>query len=229
VEKTEVKKGKWFSFKKIDTVFGIHIKYFFPMALIVIIASEFGILTEGFMGSFAFLMAVGGMLSWIGVITPIIREIGGFLFMPLFGALILYKAGLVFFIAAPCMTGGSSGAIATLPALYSSILGKDVSSLGGTMMTDTMEQLVDKVNTVVTDNVIRSLTSESASQREEEATSTEPKPRDIVFNGVMAGCRPEYMPVLIAVIEAISEPISATMLVHSSKVSLVIAGSPSNS
>lgn len=137
----------------------------------------------------------------------------------------------------------------------------------GTMMTDTMEQLVDKVYTVVTDNVIRSLTAESASQQEEEATSTEPEPRDIVFkgdlgqvndyfynqlwtdglpiipptineiekflsftkrspeevigvlphenreatiwniavNGVMAGCRPEYMPVLIAVIEAISD------------------------
>nr|WP_312579232.1 2-hydroxycarboxylate transporter family protein [Sedimentibacter sp.] len=176
--------------------------------MIVLIASKFELLPEGFMGSFAFLMAIGGILSWIGVITPIIREIGGFLFMPLFGALFLYKAGLlpeagmesaqilmsnglqmffvsaivvgsilsmdrklllssvlryipvllitqifaivfaflaaiitgtsiydaVFFIAAPCMTGGSSGAIATLPALYSSILGKDVSSLGGTML-----------------------------------------------------------------------------------------------
>jgi Na+/citrate or Na+/malate symporter len=40
----------------------------------------------------------------------------------------------VFFIAAPCMTGGSSGAIATLPSLYSSILGTDVSSLGGTLL-----------------------------------------------------------------------------------------------
>lgn len=208
MEKTEVKKSKWYSFKKVNTVFGIHIKYFIPMALIVVIASNFGLLPEGFLGSFAFLMAVGGILSWIGVITPIIREIGGFLFMPLFGALFLYKAGLlpdvgmesaqilmsnglqmffvsaivvgsilamdrklllssvlrympvllisqffaigfaflaailtgtsiydaVFFIAAPCMTGGSSGAIATLPALYSSILGKDVSSLGGTML-----------------------------------------------------------------------------------------------
>jgi len=208
MEKTEVKKIKWYSFKKVDTVFGIHIKYFFPMALIVIIASELGLLPEGFVGSFAFLMAVGGILSWIGVTTPVVREIGGFLFMPLFGTLFLYKAGLlpevgmkssqilmsnglqmlfvsaivvgsilamdrklllssvlrympvllisqifaigfaflaamltgtsfydaVFFIAAPCMTGGSSGAIATLPALYSSILGKDVSSFGGTML-----------------------------------------------------------------------------------------------
>jgi len=208
MEKTEVRKVKWYSFKKVDMVFGIHIKYFFPMALIVIIASKFGLLPEGFMGSFAFLMAVGGTLSWIGLITPIIREIGGFLFMPLFGAVFLLKVGLlpdigiksaqllmsnglqmlfvsaivvgsilsldrnillssvlryipvllisqvfaigfaflaavltgtsiydaVFFIAAPCMTGGTSGAIATLPALYSSILGKDVSSLGGTML-----------------------------------------------------------------------------------------------
>jgi len=137
----------------------------------------------------------------------------------------------------------------------------------GTMMTDTMEQLVDKVNTVVTDNIIRSLTVEPASQQAEETATAEPKPRDIVFkgdlgqindyfyeqlwtdglpiipptideaekflsftdrspdevigvlphenreatvwniavNGVMAGCRPEYMPVLIAVVEAIAD------------------------
>ncbi|HTY61191.1 MAG TPA: hypothetical protein VMG30_02935, partial [Acidobacteriota bacterium] len=29
---------------------------------------------------------------------------------------------------------------------------------------------------------------------------------NIAVNGVMAGCRPEYMPVLLAVIEAVSEP-----------------------
>lgn len=39
----------------------------------------------------------------------------------------------VFFIAAPCMSGGTSGAIATLPALYSSVLGKDMSAIGGSM------------------------------------------------------------------------------------------------
>lgn len=201
-------KAKWYAFKRIDKIFGIHIKYFIPAALVVLIAAKFGLLPEGFVGAFAFLIAIGGILSWIGQVTPIVREIGGYLFVPLFGALLLYKVGIVseigvkgaqllmnnnfqmlfvsaviagsilamdrkmllssvlryipvliisqifaigfaflaamvtgkslydvvFFIAAPCMTGGSSGAIATLPALYSSVLGKDVSSLGGSML-----------------------------------------------------------------------------------------------
>lgn len=201
-------KTKWYAFKKIDKVFGIHIKFFFPMAFMVCIAMKFGLQAEGFIGTFAILMAVGGILSWIGMITPIIRSLGGFLFVPLFGAAVLSKMGIipeigvksaqllmnngfqmlfvagvvagsilamdrklllssvmrfipvliisqifalgfaflaavltgtsfydaVFYIAAPCMTGGSSGAIATLPALYSSILGENVSSIGGQLL-----------------------------------------------------------------------------------------------
>lgn len=37
----------------------------------------------------------------------------------------------IFFIGAPCMSGGSSGAIATLPAMYSGIMGVDAKSLAG--------------------------------------------------------------------------------------------------
>lgn len=208
MEKTEVKRVKWYSFKRVDTVFGIHIKYFFPMAIIVCIATKFGLLPEGLVGTFAFLMAIGGMLSWVGMITPVVREIGGFLLLPLIGTVMLYNVHFipeicvkntqllmnsgfqmlfvsavlvgsilamdrrimlasvvryvpvliisqifaigfaflaakltgtsiydaVFLIAAPCMTGGSSGAIATLPSLYSSVLGTNVSSLGGPML-----------------------------------------------------------------------------------------------
>ncbi|MDR1903241.1 MAG: 2-hydroxycarboxylate transporter family protein [Treponema sp.] len=201
-------KTKWYVFKKVDHLFGIHIKFFLPIALIVCGAAQFEILPEGFVGSLAFLFAMGGILSWIGMITPIIREIGGFLILPLFGSSLLFKAGLiselsvngakllmgngfqmvfvsaivvgsilaldrkillasviryvpvliisqvfalgfafvsalitrtsfydaVFFIAAPCMTGGTSGAVATLPALYSSILKTDMSALGGKLL-----------------------------------------------------------------------------------------------
>jgi Na+/citrate or Na+/malate symporter len=201
-------KTKWYAFKKIDHILGIHIKYFLPIALIVCTAAKFEILPEGFVGSMGFLFALGGILSWIGGIMPILREIGGSLILPLFGSSLLFKTGLisdlsvkgaqllmgngfqmifvsaivvgsilamdrklllasvvryvpvliisqvfalgfafisalitgtsfydaVFFIAAPCMTGGTSGAIATLPALYSSILKTDMSSIGGTLL-----------------------------------------------------------------------------------------------
>ncbi|AOT71323.1 2-hydroxycarboxylate transporter family protein [Geosporobacter ferrireducens] len=199
---------KWYAFGKVDKVFGIHIKYFFPMAILVGIATKFGLLPEGLVGTFAFLMAIGGVFSWIGAVTPLLREIGGFLIMPLIGAILLNKIGFipetyivntqtlmgsgfqmffvtgiivgsilamdrrlmlasvaryipvlilsqlfalgaaflaakltgtsiydaVFLIAAPCMTGGTGGAIATLPALYSSILGTNASALGGQML-----------------------------------------------------------------------------------------------
>jgi Na+/citrate or Na+/malate symporter len=203
-----VEKTKWYAFERVDHIFGIHIKYFLPIALIVCAAAKFEILPEGFVGSLGFLFAMGGILSWIGAITPIVRMIGGFLLLPLLGSSLLFKAGLiselsangakflmgnglqmilvsaivvgsilamdrkilmasviryipvlifsqifalgfafisalitqtsfydaVFFIAAPCMTGGSSGAIATLPALYSSILKTDMSSMGGKLL-----------------------------------------------------------------------------------------------
>jgi hypothetical protein len=137
----------------------------------------------------------------------------------------------------------------------------------GTMMTDSLEQLVDKVNTVLMDNIIKGLTAVLSDEK--EAADEEPKQRDIIFkgsllevndyfygqlwtdglpvipptlneiekflsftdrkpeevisvllhenreatiwniavNGVMAGCRPEYMPILIAVVEAVSDPL----------------------
>ena len=31
-------------------------------------------------------------------------------------------------------------------------------------------------------------------------------PRNIAINAVMAGCRPEYMPVLVAAVEAFGDP-----------------------
>lgn len=135
-----------------------------------------------------------------------------------------------------------------------------------TMMTDSYEQLVKKVTTVVADQAVEGLTKTASSKRKSKPLR-EPEKRDIVFegtlaeineyfydrlwtdglpvipptieaveeflkftdrkaeevisvlphenreatvwnvavNGVMAGCRPEYMPVLIAAVEAISE------------------------
>ena len=135
-----------------------------------------------------------------------------------------------------------------------------------TMMTDSYEQLVKKVTTVVANQAAEGLTKKSLSNRRSKPIR-EPGKRDIIFegslmdvneyfynrlwtdglpvipptieaveeflrftdrdpeevisilphenreatiwnvavNGVMAGCRPEYMPVLIAIIEAISE------------------------
>lgn len=135
-----------------------------------------------------------------------------------------------------------------------------------TMMTDSYEQLVKKVTTVVADQAAEGLTKQSLSNRKPKPIR-EPGKRDIIFegslmdvneyfynrlwtdglpvipptieaveeflrftdrdpeevisilphenreatiwnvavNGVMAGCRPEYMPVLVAIIEAISE------------------------
>lgn len=133
-------------------------------------------------------------------------------------------------------------------------------------MTDSYEQLVEKVTTVVADQIVEGLTKQSLSNRRTKPVR-EPEKRDIVFagtltevneyfydrlwtdglpvipptieaveeflkftdrkaeeiiailphekreatiwniavNGVMAGCRPEYMPILIAAVEAISE------------------------
>ncbi len=142
-----------------------------------------------------------------------------------------------------------------------------VAEYPGTMMTDSMEQLVEKVDTVLVENVINSLTTMPEGAEGKEEVIAEPNPRDIIYtgdlgqvndyfykklwtdgltivpptieevekflsftdrspdeviailphenreatiwniavNGVMAGCRPEYMPVLIAVVEAISD------------------------
>lgn len=136
------------------------------------------------------------------------------------------------------------------------------------MMTDSMEELVEKVDNVLVDNIIKGLTITPVGEEGEvEEGVAEPNPRDIIYkgdlgevnnyfykqlwtdglpiipptikeiekflsftnrspeeviavlphenreatiwniavNGVMAGCRPEYMPVLIALVEAISD------------------------
>ncbi|MDR2908777.1 MAG: 2-hydroxycarboxylate transporter family protein [Oscillospiraceae bacterium] len=201
-------KTKWYLPRLVRGMFGVHIKYFIPIALMVLVAARFNMLPPGFVGMIAILMAAGGLLSWLGSTLPLLREVGGHLLLPLFGSTLLYRTGIlpefaaesskflmdggfqmvfvtavlvgsilamdrkmllasvvryvpvliisqlcalacaflaamltgtslydaIFFIAAPCMTGGTSGAIATLPALYSQVLGQDVSSIGGTML-----------------------------------------------------------------------------------------------
>lgn len=134
------------------------------------------------------------------------------------------------------------------------------------MMTDSYEQMFEKVTTVIADQLVEGLTKKVLSNRKPKPIR-EPNKRDLVFagtleevneyfydrlwtdglpvipptieaveqfmkftdrdedevieilphekreatiwniavNGVMAGCRPEYMPVLIAIVEAISE------------------------
>ncbi|MDR2908779.1 MAG: hypothetical protein LBU86_02705 [Oscillospiraceae bacterium] len=149
--------------------------------------------------------------------------------------------------------------------------GLAIAEYPGTMMTDSMEQLVEKVETALMENVIRSLTAAPA-QETQEPESAEPEKRDVIFrgdldavndyfyerlwtdglpivpptaekieaflkfterspdeiisllpheqreatvwnvavNGVMAGCRPEYMPVLLGIADAISDPVFQT-------------------
>lgn len=207
------KSVEWYQFKKVTKVFGIHIKYFLTLSIIVLAALMTGCLpTDGFVQSIVVLMAVGGLLSWIGSVVPLIRSIGGKLLLPMFGTVILMKTGIlpetasdsanllmnngfqmffvasivvgtilatdskllkasalrylpvlllvqvfalafaflsslitgksfyeaVFFIAAPCMAGGTSGAITTLPALYSSVLQTDMSTMSGTLFATAM-------------------------------------------------------------------------------------------
>ncbi|MBU5627021.1 2-hydroxycarboxylate transporter family protein [Oscillibacter sp. MSJ-2] len=197
-------KEKWYQFKKVDAIFGIPVKFFVPVALIIIAAGRLGwVPSDLFITAFALVMAVGGILSWIGEVTPILKSIGGKLLLPLLGASMLVKKGVlseifstsadlftqngfqmffvaavvagailatdsrflkacviryipvllisqvfaigfsflaakltgrsvyeaIFFVAAPCMTGGTSGAISTLPALYSSVLGADMTGM----------------------------------------------------------------------------------------------------
>lgn len=204
---------KWYQLKKVSRVFGIHIKYFLPMSIFVIVALMMDSLpADGFVQSIVVLIAVGGLMSWIGSVVPLIRSIGGKLIFPMFGTIILMKTGVlpqtasasadllmnngfqmffvasivvgtilatngrllrasavrylpvlllvqvfallfaffsalvtgrsfydvVFFLAAPCMAGGTSGAITTLPALYSSILHTDMSTISGTLFATAM-------------------------------------------------------------------------------------------
>ena len=199
-----MEREKWYQFKKVDKIFGVPIKYFVPVSIIVIAAGRLGwVPSDLFVTAVALLMAVGGLLCWIGEITPILKSIGGKLLLPMLGGSILLKSGIltenfstaadlfgkngfqmffvaavvvgsilstdskflkvcvirylpvlilsqvfalgfsflaalltgrgayeaVFFVAAPCMTGGTAGAISTLPSLYSSVLGEDVSGM----------------------------------------------------------------------------------------------------
>ncbi len=206
-------KEKWYQFKKVDKIFGIPAVIFIPAALIVIIAGKLGwVPGDLFITAFALMMAVGGVLSWIGEVTPVLKNIGGKLLLPLLGGTILAKKGIlagafttgadlfskngfqmffvaavvagsilstdskflrkcvvrylpvllisqicaigfsfvgglvtgrgfydaVFMVAAPCMTGGTSGAISTLPALYSSVLGTDQSGIASQLYATAM-------------------------------------------------------------------------------------------
>ena len=86
---------KWYQFKKVSCVFGIHIKYFIPLSAIVIIALMMDSLpADGFVQSMAVLIAVGGLMSWIGSIMPLIRGIGGKVIFPMFGTILLVKTGV---------------------------------------------------------------------------------------------------------------------------------------
>lgn len=200
----ENEKLKWYQFKKVETVFGIPIKYFIPAALVVILAGRFDLVpSDLWITAFAEMMAVGGLMSLIGESTPILRNIGGKLILPLLGGMLLIKTGIlsegfsasadfftkngfqmyfvaavvagsilatdakflkacivryipvllisqifalgfsflsglvtgrsvfdaVFMVAAPCMSGGTSGAISLLPSMYAQTLGMDKNAL----------------------------------------------------------------------------------------------------
>ena len=199
-------KEKWYQFKKIDKMFGMPVRIFLPLALVVIIIGKFEwVPGDLWITAFAEVMAVGGILSWIGEVTPVLKNIGGKLLLPLLGAKILVGKGIlpasfsksadmftqngfqmffvaavvagailatdskflkacvlryipvllisqvcalafsfiaakitgrtvfdaVFMVAAPCMSGGTSGAISLLPSMYSSTLGLDQGALSG--------------------------------------------------------------------------------------------------
>lgn len=197
-------------------VCGLGWKHFVPFFLIVMLVTYTGTmptvkLAEGltattFIGTFAFLMAVGGLFFWLGDTIPFVNKyLGGACILPLFGASAMKSLGLVpaelqagvkvlmnggfqdayiacllvgavlvmdrkillgataryipailssqvcallacllgglitgygpvealFNIGAPCMSGGSGGAMTTIPALYSSLTGQDMTGFAG--------------------------------------------------------------------------------------------------
>lgn len=197
-------------------VCGLPLRIFAPFFAVVIAAVYFGFiptttLADGltastFVGTTAFLMAIGGLLFWLGSTIPIVSNfLGGACLLPLIGASFLKYAGLVpevlvngtrvliaggfqdayiamllvgsilmmnrsnllhattryvptiigsqffaiglvmlagriigfgpqkalFEIAAPCMSGGSVGALTTLPKLYSDLSGTDMTTEAG--------------------------------------------------------------------------------------------------
>lgn len=192
-------------------VCNLPLKYFVPFFLMVIIASQFGFLptvkladglvVTSYVATLAYLMAIGGLLFWLGNTIPIVNNyLGGACLVPLlcisgmnylnlipqelvagtkvlmsggfqdafiamllvgsvlvmdrkiilnataryiptvigsqlFAILFAMLAGVItgfgpiaafFDIAAPCMSGGSAGAIATIPKLYSDLSGTDM-------------------------------------------------------------------------------------------------------
>ncbi len=207
--------------KKINfSVCGLPAKYFIVFFIIVIASAYLGFMpkttiysneagayvTTTFVGTVAFLMAVGGLFFWLGNTIPILNNyLGGACLLPLLGASLMNYIGLVpeplengvkmfmkggfqdlfvslllvgsilimdrkvilnatarympviigsqvfalgfcalggmltgfgaleglFYIGAPCMSGGSAGAITTLPSLYSTLSGEDMSSMAG--------------------------------------------------------------------------------------------------
>lgn len=197
-------------------VCGLSFKHFVPFFLIVMLVTYTGNLpvvkladdlkATSFIGTFAFLMCVGGIFFWLGDNIPFVNKyLGGACILPLFGASAMNFFGLVpgelqqgvkvlmnggfqdayiacllvgavlvmdrkillgataryipailgsqvfalgfcligglvtgygpvqalFNVGAPCMSGGSAGAMTTIPALYSSLKGEDMTNLAG--------------------------------------------------------------------------------------------------
>lgn len=207
--------------KKINfNVCGLPFKAFVPFFLVTMVATYMNFLpmvkiyandagsyvVSSYIGTIAFLMAVGGLLFWIGNTIPILNNyLGGACLLPLLGASFLNYVGLIpeplvngvsvlmnggfqdayiamllvgsilimdrklllnatarympvilgsqifalgacvlggvitgtsvtdalFYIGAPIMSGGSGGAMVTLPALYSNITGTDMTGMAG--------------------------------------------------------------------------------------------------
>lgn len=198
-------------------VCGLQAKHFIPFFIIIMIAAYFGFMpttTVGsndyiattFVGTIAFLMAVGGLFFWLGNTIPIVNNyLGGACLLPLLGASFMNFIGIVpqelvngtkvlmsggfqdsyiamllvgsilvmdrkillgatvrylptvigsqvfalgfcvlagiftgfgatealFNIGAPCMSGGSGGAMTTLPRLYTDLSGTDQMGMAG--------------------------------------------------------------------------------------------------
>lgn len=198
-------------------VCGLEAKHFIPFFVIVMIAVYCGFMpttaigaddyvATTFIGTIAFLMAVGGLFFWLGNTIPIVNNyLGGACLLPLIGASFLNFIGVVpqelvngtkvlmsggfqdayiamllvgsilvmdrkillgatarylptvigsqvfalgfcviagaitgygvrdalFYVGAPCMSGGSGGAMTTLPILYSNLSGTDMMPMAG--------------------------------------------------------------------------------------------------
>ena len=203
-------------FKLNFNVCGLNWYYFLPFFAVVLIVAYTGnlptvkladdLVATTFIGTFAFLMSIGGIFFWLGNTIPILNNyLGGACLLPLFGASAMKALGLVpdevvqgvkvlmnggfqdayiacllvgavlvmdrkvllsstarympaiigsqicallfcvlgglitgfgvkealFSVAAPTMSGGSSGALTTIPKLYSDLTGTDMTALAG--------------------------------------------------------------------------------------------------